>query len=136
MNNQIITIESMEADHQTWLAAHAHWKQDLEHWKAEHESAVARLAEIQRLVREHGKAIEDHDQALRKAEEAVAAHELEIAEHRAGRGKKPQDVLANRHREQEGVFNRQLDAHERVKKHHEAVMTQIQALESSAIAAM
>jgi len=136
MTEKVATIDTMRADHQAWLAAHAQWRQDIERWQAEHEDAVSRLTELQKLVREHGECLEEHGRAFRQAEEATTAHEREITEFMAGAGDKPQDVAANRHQEQEGVFIRQQDAHERIKKHHAAVMAQLQALESAAGAAM
>lgn len=136
MAEKIATIETMRADHQTWLAAHAQWRRDVERWQAEHLAAVTRLAELQNMVRGHGECLEEHARAFRQAEEATTAHEREIAEFMSGTGDKPQDVAANRHQEQEGVFSRQQDAHERIKKHHQTVMAQLQALETAAGAAM
>jgi hypothetical protein len=136
MNQPIITNDTMRADHQTWLAAHAEWRHDIERWKGEHEAAAARLAEMQNVVRLHGEALEEHARAFRQAEDAIVAHEREIAEQAAGASKSPQDVVANRHRDQEGAFSRQQDAHARIQKHHEAVMAQLQALENAAAAAM
>jgi len=136
MAEKIATIETMLADHQTWLAAHARWRRDIDRWQAEHQEAVTRLTELQNMVRGHGECLEDHARAFRQAEEATSAHEREIAEFIAGTSDQPQDVAANRHQEQEGVFSRQQDAHERIKKHHEAVMAQLTALESAAGAAM
>jgi chromosome segregation ATPase len=136
MNERIITTESMKADHQTWLAAHAQWREDIERWQAEHKSAVARLAEMQKTVQEHGECLEEHAKAFRKIEEAIASHEREITKQFSGSNERPHDVVANRHQEQEGVFSRQQDAHERIKKHHEGVMAQLNALEASAAAAV
>lgn len=136
MAEKIATIESMRADHQTWLAAHARWRQDIDRWQAEHEAAVTRLAEMQEIVRGHGECLEEHARAVCQAEEATTAHEREIAAFIAGKSDRPQDLAANRHQEQEGVFGRQQDAHERIKKHHEAVMAQLQILETAAGAAM
>lgn len=136
MNNRIITTESMTADHQTWLAAHAQWRQDIDRWQAEHRSAVARLAEMQKTVQEHGECLEEHAKAFRKFEDAIALHEREISKQFSGSNEQPQDVVANRHQEQEGVFSRQQDAHERIKNHHEGVMTRLHALEAAATAAL
>lgn len=136
MNKQIITNETMQADHCEWLAAHAQWRQDIERWQKEHESAVARLAEMQKVVREHGECLEEHSRSFLRLADAIASHEREIAGQNAGRSGKPQDVVANRHQEKEGVFSQQQDAHERIKKHHEAVMAQLRALEASTAAAM
>ncbi len=56
MNENTVTIASMQADHRTWLAAHDQWRQDIDRWQAEHESAVACLAAMQESVRKHGEA--------------------------------------------------------------------------------
>lgn len=136
MNKQIITTETMQAEHREWLKAHAQWRQDIERWQKENESAVAQLTKMQKVVRESGECLEEHSRSLLRFEDAVAAHEREIAGQNAGRIDKLQDVAANRHQEQEGVFSQQQDAHERIKKHHEAVMAQLQALEATAAAAM
>jgi hypothetical protein len=136
MKTQIATTETMQADHRAWLAAHAQWRREIERWQAEHKAAVAKLAALQTAIREHGEALEAHARSIREAEESFAGHEREIAAFRAGTSKVPQDVMANRHQEQAGVFSRQEVAHERIKHHHEAVMDQLRALESSAAAAM
>jgi hypothetical protein len=44
--------------------------------------------------------------------------------------------VANHHREQEGTIERHKDAHERIRKHHEAVMVQLQSLLDATAAAM
>jgi hypothetical protein len=136
MNEQLVTIESMQADHRNWLAAHGQWRQDIERWRAEHAAAAERLAQMQQALREDDDCLEEHARAFRQAETAIAAHEREISEYLAGTSKTPEDVVANRHHEQEGAFNRQKDAHERIQRRHEAVMAQIQTLESTATAAM
>lgn len=136
MDNRIITTETMKADHQTWLAAHARWRQDIDRWQAEHKSAVARLAEMQKTVQKHAECLEEHAKAFRKFEEAIMMHNREISKQLSGSNEQPHDVVANRHQEQEGVFSRQQDAHERIKNHHERVMAQLNALEASAAAAV
>lgn len=136
MNERIITTGSMQKDHQTWLATHAQWRQDIDRWRAEHMLAAARLAEMQKTIREHGKCLEEHAKAFGKIEEAIAAHEREITKQFSGSNEQPPDVVANRHQEQAGVFGRQQDAHNRIKKHHGGVMAQLSALEASAVAPM
>jgi hypothetical protein len=136
MNATTLSIATMQADHRNWLRAHTQWRHDNDRWQAEHESAVARLAEMQTIVREHGECLQEHARAFQQAEDAIAAHDRAIAEFQAGTSETPQDLLANRHQQQEGVFGQQKDAHERIRAHHEAMMAQLQALESSAAAAM
>jgi len=136
MNTRIVTLETMQADHRTWLDCHAQWLQDIERWEAEHESAITRLAEMQKIVVEHGECLEEHARALRQSEEAIASHDREIAKQLKGTSEQPQDVVANQHQDQEGVFHRQQSAHERIKKHHEAVMAQLQALQDTAVSGM
>jgi hypothetical protein len=136
MTKHIITNETMQADHRAWLEAHGQWREDIERWQAEHETAVVRLTKLLQIVREHGECLEEHARALDKIDEAIRAHDREIADQEAGTSKVPPDAVATQHQEQEGVFERQKDAHERIKKHHEGVMAQLQALEASAEAAM
>jgi hypothetical protein len=136
MNKPIVTLDTMRSDHRNWLAAHAQWRLDIERWQAEHTSAVTRLAEMQKVVADHGESLAEHARAFRKIEEAIADHEREIANQQRGAGGQPYDVMANRHQEEEGVFSRQKDAHERIRKHHEAVMAQLEALECAAGSAM
>jgi hypothetical protein len=136
MSKQMVTNGTMQSDHKTWLKSHAQWQQDIERWQAEHKSAVDRLGKMQNVIREHGECLQEHARTFREAQDAIAAHEREIAEQSSGTGNQPQDVVANRHREQEGEFEKHKNAHERIRKHHESVMSQIRALESSAAAAM
>ncbi len=137
MNERIIiTTQSMQADHQAWLAAHSEWQKDIDRWQAEHASAMKRLAEIQKAIQEHGECLADHSNAFRKLEESIGAHEREIAKQLSGSNTQAQDVVANHHQEQKGKFNQQKDAHERIKLHHEGVMAQLSALEASAAAPM
>jgi len=136
MNEQTVTHETMQADHRLWHEAHTRWRRDVECWQAEHDSAVTRLAELQKVVQEHGEALAEHGRAFRQAEAAVASHEREIADFVSGNSTQPQDVIANRHREQEGAFRQQQVAHERIQAHHAAVMKRLRALEATAAAAM
>jgi hypothetical protein len=126
----------MQADHRTWFTAHAQWRKDIERWQAEHKAAVARLAQMQKVVAEHGDALEEHARACRQVEEAIGAHDREISQQQKGTNERPHDVVANQHQHQEGVFSVHQNAHERIRKHHEAVMAQLQALENAAAAAM
>jgi hypothetical protein len=126
----------MRADHQTWLAAHAEWRHDIERWKGEHEAAAARLAEMQNVVRLHGEALEEHARRSGRPKTPSSPMSARSPSRRPGASKSPQDVVANRHRDQEGAFSRQQDAHARIQKHHEAVMAQLQAFENAAAAAM
>ena len=136
MNAHEITIETMKADHKAWLAAHAEWRRDIARWKKEHELAVARLAELQKIVSDHGEALDGHARTFLQAEAAAATHEREITEFLGGTSEHRQDDAANRHLEQEGVFNQQKSAHERINEHHEAVMKKLEALEAATTAAM
>lgn len=131
-----VTVETMQEDHRQWREAHCQWRRDIDRWQAEHEKAIARLAEMQKVVREHGEALADHSQSLRKAEEAVAKHESEIASYLAGASRSPQDVMANNHQAQEGSFAQHKRAHERIRKHHQVVLAQLENLEKAAAAAM
>jgi hypothetical protein len=136
MSTEIATFKTMQAEHRDWLAAHARWRSDIEHWQAEHKTAVERLTTMQGVIAEHGNALEAHAQTMRTFEAAIAAHNRDMAAYEAGKGAPAQDVLANRHQDNAGRFNRQLDAHERIKKHHQDVMAQLRSLELSAEAAM
>src|SRR5690606_33859597 len=104
MNRQIITLESMQAEHRNWLAAHAQWRKDIKNWQAEHASIAARLASLQQFVREHGEALEAHARAFQEIENAVVVHEREITEQLRGTNETPADLLANRHQEKASAF--------------------------------
>jgi hypothetical protein len=136
MNTAVETFETMQAEHKDWLASHAEWHRDIERWQAEHKAAADRLTAMQSMIREHGDALEEHARVLRQSEAAISLHEREIAKYQAGKEAAAQDVMANRHRDNEGVFSQQQDAHERIKKHHEEVMAQLRLLEIYAEAAM
>jgi hypothetical protein len=136
MSTTVETFETMQAEHKDWLASHAEWHRDIERWQAEHKAAADRLTAMQSRIREHGEALEEHARALRQIEAAISLHEREISKYQVGKGTQAPDVMANRHRENEGVFSRQQDAHERIKKHHEEVMARLRNLELSAETAM
>ncbi len=124
-----VTMETMQADHRQWSEAHRQWRQDIEFWQDEHKNAIARLAEMQKVIQQHGEALADHARAVQQSEKAAAEHDREIADFLAGRGSLPQDVVANEHQEQERSFDQQKGAHERIARHHESVMAQVEALE-------
>ncbi len=134
MKEQTITMETMQADHQRWLRAHEEWRHEIARWRSEHAAAAERLAQMQSLLRDDDDVLEEHARTFRQAECAIAAHEREIAAFLAGTGATPQDVLANRHQEQEGEFSRQKCAHDRIKSRHKIVMEQLQTLESKTMA--
>lgn len=136
MSEPIMTLESMQADHLRWGESYAKWHQDISCWQTEHESAAARLAQLQQAMRDHGDALTTHLVAVNHAQQGCAKHERQIAEFKAGTSTVPQDVASIHHREQAENFAKQQEAHERIRKHHEAVMAQLQALEASAAAAM
>jgi hypothetical protein len=136
MNKNIVSIETMHADHEHWLSEYARWRAENERWQAEHEAAITCLVELQNIVRRHEECLEEHTHSFAVIENAVAAHERELSRQRIGTNDEPPDVLATRHQEEAARFQRQQDAHERIKNHHQAVMAQLQALETSTIAAM
>lgn len=136
MNKSIVSIESMHADHQHWLSEYTRWRAENARWQAEHEAAIARLLELQNVVRQHADCLNEHTKSFELIENAIAAHERELSKQRVGTNQEPPDVMATRHQGETARFQRQQDAHERIKRHHEAVMAQLNALETSTVAAM
>lgn len=124
------TFESMQKDHQHWLAAHAKWERDIERWQAEQRSAVSRLNAIQKLVAEDGENLEDHLRALKEVKDAIEAHDRKIATYETGVSAELEDFIATRHSEKEGDLGRQEDVHERIGENHKQLMEQLRKLES------
>lgn len=133
---QAATRESMQADHSQWRAAHAEWRREIERWQAEHDQALVRLAQMQRAVQQHGEALSDHAYALQQAEKAVLRHDRALARQLSEGTEREQDYLMEKHREEEFSFVQHENAHERIRKHHQRVLSQLEALEKAATAAM
>jgi hypothetical protein len=131
-----ISFATMQADHRDWNEARVQWRCKMQKWQQEHDAAVARLAELQKVIRAHGEALSEYSETLTEAEKTAAEHDRQMAKYESGKSQEPQDVLANRHQEQAGLFAREQEAHERIRKHHEEVMAQLRRLEAAATASM
>lgn len=136
MTGKPATIGSMQADHALWKRRHAEWRRDIERWRVEHAAAVARLGDLQRIVRGHGEALADHARAAEQAEAAIRGHEQAIGRYLSAEEVEAPDLLGNRHQQEARAFEQQQEAHERIRRHHTAVMEQLQTLEATASAAM
>src|SRR6516225_5472252 len=119
------THADMHRDHHTWQSELAMWRDDIEIWKNEYEAATDQ-ALLDPTLQKYGRVIREHAKIVRQHEESLAAHERAVAEfERAGRGDELQLLALAKAHPKEAITHAQLrEAHEHVKKQHNAVMAE------------
>jgi hypothetical protein len=118
----------MHQDHKKWLSDNNMWRCDISAWQEEFKKAAAGLKQIESALREHEKALQTHAAAIRLREQELDAHEHALAEYERGEPGAELISLAKAHEKEAARHARQHDAHERIKKHHHEVITQLKLL--------
>lgn len=121
---------ALRAEHATWNDWISRWRDDVSRWQAEHDDAIERLARVQDAVRVHGASLAAHAAAFTAVESAIASHEHLLAT------TPPADsgTVVDAHATQRSLLRQQREAHERIARHHAAVLAQLATLEASAAA--
>ena len=118
----------MERDHRIWQSDHASWIKDISRWQAEHQAAVVRLEELQSFIIEHGGALRAHAQSVIERERALPDLQSQLSQHADTAGHSSDMIAA--HRQLAAEHQRQHEAHERIKRHHEAVLARLREIVS------
>lgn len=88
------------------------------------QGALVDLSEVESALRDSLSALEDHADTIWESQQRSKAHELTIGEEaRASENKTDKDWLAI-HREHSSQHERVANAHKRIKKHHQEVVTE------------
>ncbi len=104
------------------------WAQDVAHWQEEHERAAAWLNDVQMAwadaeaaLRSHAQNIRDHEMRLRGHERAIGSQWWDGTETEHARMTADHEELKSRHLLMQ-------EAHQRLRKQHEGVVTEIREL--------
>ncbi len=118
--------EGILDEHRRWREEHASWLIDVDRWQNDHQAAVFDLDRLQALVTDHGDAVRAHSDAIVLHDRASAQHEEELERFR-GSGF-PGNPSVTRHRDFRTKHEQAREAHARIGKHHETVVTQLRKL--------
>lgn len=130
MNQQIVDITTMRADHQQWQDALARWRREIDGMQSDNALATARLDEMRKLFGQQSETLAEHARALSQIGKAIEGHRAEMAQFSSG-GRAPQDVLGNRHQRQAEALQQQQAAHQRCREQHESLMQRIASLSTT-----
>lgn len=119
-------VEGILEEYSRWREEYARWLSDVNQWQNDHQGAVFDLDRLQALVLDHGNAVREHSDTMVLHERVLAQHENELAEFR-GTGL-PGNPAVTKHRQLAAKHGQAREAHARIGKHHEAVVTQLRAL--------
>ncbi len=122
-----ITIHS---ETQQWLGESAMWRDDLAIWQKEIDHALGELQVLEDASREYRQELQDHLEIVAAEGQYLRNQEHALANLERGRSTDELELLrlAKLHRENAGVHAQQRQAHERLKKHHHALMIHWSAL--------
>ena len=82
-------------------------------------------------MRQHSDALDEHAESMERLDSQLRDHERALAELK-GKGDGPhQEALELEHRKHADLHNSQCTAHDRIKKHHRAVVAQIRLLKAA-----
>ena len=123
-----VTHATMHCDHKQWISENDMWRCDISSWQEELRQAASHLAEVEAALKEHEKALQVHAAAIRLRQQDLAAHERALAEYEGGETGAELIALAQSHGTEASKHSQQRDAHERIKRHHHAVIAQVNSL--------
>lgn len=121
---------ALVAEHATWREWIGRWRDDVSRWQAEHDDAVERLARLQDAVRVHGASLIAHAATFTAVEAAIASHENLLASPPPVGASEAAARVADTHAAQRASLLVQRDAHERIARHHAAVLAHLKTLEA------
>jgi len=121
------TTEALHADHQRWIRENALWRDEIRCWQHHLKTALGNLSTLHDAIQEQEKTISVHAAAVRLCEQELATHEHALVEAAKTGAPLPSGEKFSHEREA-ARHAAQHEAHERLKKHHHAIMTQWNAL--------
>jgi uncharacterized protein YjlB len=121
---------ALVAEHATWREWIGRWRDDVSRWQAEHDDAIERLARLQDAVRVHGASLTAHAATFTAVEAAIASHEHLLASPPTVGAVEAAARVADAHAAQRDSLRVQRDAHERIARHHAAVLAHLKTLEA------
>ena len=131
MQTQTSTIEDMQAEHRQWDYVHSAWRVDIERWRGEYITALSELAKLQETLHPYGDTINEHAESMERLDSRLRDHERALAEFKGKGDGQLQEALELEHRKHAELHSGQCTAHDRIQKHHQAVMTQLRLLKAA-----
>ena len=131
MSENLATLSAMHTDHQYWKLEHDAWRRDIALWQDEYEAMRAALKQLEGAVHRHCDALRRHMSVINEHEAVLDLHEREIAERETGhqpRGLADRDSDA--HQQCAIAHLEQRQVHERMKREHYTLVTQLERLDS------
>lgn len=116
------TLVELQADHRHWLREVERWESNLDLWTSEQSLFVKEIARLQQVIQAHGSELQKHASALKAVKEEIVASEREMA---GRQGPEIAATLAEAHSKIEGKHAAQRDLHERIKRIHHTLTTQL-----------
>jgi len=116
------TLATIQADHQHWLRDIEHWNGDLVLLQNEQALFVKEIARRQQVIQQHGSTLQAHAATLKSLKDEIVASEREMA---GLQGREPGQRFAEAHAKTEANLTAQRDLHERLKREHQSLMTQL-----------
>jgi hypothetical protein len=132
MGETVFSFATMRQEHQDWQSEHAGWLADNERWQAEHKAALEALHQIEQGLRDHEAALAEHNRTTRAHDEAITAHEQAMQKYEQQGGQTSfQESLAKSHRTFGDRQVQQREAHARIKRHHDKVVSRLAELKDA-----
>lgn len=125
------TSATMHTEHKEWLSEHDMWRCDLSSWQDELKQAAANLKQIEAALKSHEEALQAHAASIRLREQEIASHEHALATIERGERASDADFLAESHAVEADRQKRQAAAHERIKRHHHALIAELKCLQKA-----
>lgn len=128
----VTSFSNMHTDHQQWQKEHQTWRNEIDHWRKGHTAVLSVLAELQDAIRRHEEALANHVQEIEQIALGLDEHEQSMHAYECqGTGLEQQEPMTKSHQLQEDRQIYQRNVHERIKRHHHTVMTQLAMLKAA-----
>lgn len=112
----------MHRDHIVWKAEFGQWRDDLDLWKKELALAESQLLDMEKALKSHRDALAAHTASVIKREQSANRHESEIAAYEMGEPGAELPAMAVQHNSEAQEQTAQRHAHERIRRHHHAII--------------
>ncbi len=124
-------ISDMQTDHKHWLGEIERWQGSARTWISQEQRLVDEIEQFQQLFKRYGADLKAHEAALdAHLKEIVDCERGMVEKHRRGVDAEP--ALVEFHRTESDHHAEQLRQHERLKRLHHILATQIAMLREAA----